>query len=114
MKKSSHGVSRVEEERRRRPSSLIPPDVRISRIRRTKGISSVGTHRLNGHLEAFLIPDDDKDARRGCDHRADDSRVDFGGVGECSDDEASDSSLPRTPVGDGRSQSIGSNPPTDD
>ena len=74
-----HG--RVEEERQGRPSSLIPPDVRISRIRRTEGVSSVGTRRSRDCLAASLIPGSDRGARRECGRVEDGSHVGFDGGG---------------------------------
>jgi len=69
------GVSRVEEDLW--SSSLIPPDVRISRIRRTEGVSCISTRRLSGRHAASLTPDDDKDEHTRCDPQADESHVDF-------------------------------------
>ena len=92
---------------------LIKPDVRISRIRLTEGVSSEGTRRLSDHYEASLIPDNDKGARTNCDPRLDDNHVDFDDAGECSGAETPDSLLRLAPAEDDRSQSIGPIPPAD-
>ena len=79
-------TSRVEEERLyRRPSSLFKPDVQISRIRLTEGVSSGGPRGTVDRYEALVDPDDDTDARKACDPPMDDSHVDFDDRGELKD-----------------------------
>ena len=106
-RKSNSLNSRVEEERCR-PSPLFKPDLRISRIRLTEGVSSVSTRSPRDCHESTVNPDDDTDVRINCDRPGDDSHVDFDDAGEPSCVCTLGNSPWQTHAVDGRSQSIDS------
>jgi len=101
----------------KRPSPLIPPDVRISRIRRTEGVSHISTRSLSGFPAALLTPDnrtsgDKESGREVGDSHVDFSHVDFDDGGGGSDGDTSEDSETRTRGEDGRSQNTDSSQPS--